>query len=186
MSATTQLMTADDLLKLPRGDFRYELIEGELKQISPAGYDHGKIAARLTGALIQYVDEQRLGDVCAAETGFKLKSNPDTVRAPDVAFIRQARVGEVGGVKGYGAGVPDLVVEVNSPNEKVIEVEEKVQKWLEAGASLVWVISPKLRTATVYRSLTDIRTLTENDSLDGEGVVPGFSYPVAALFGKRI
>ncbi|MCA1594583.1 MAG: Uma2 family endonuclease, partial [Acidobacteria bacterium] len=179
MSATTQLTTAEELLKLPRGRFRYELIEGELRQMSPAGYDHGKLAARLTGVLIQHVEENDLGDVCAAETGFRLRSNPDTVRAPDVAFIRSERVGEVGAAKGYGVGAPDLAVEVNSPGDTVNEVEQKVEEWLEAGASLVWVVSPKLHTVTVYRSRTDIVVLTENDTLDGEAVVPGFQYSVS-------
>ena len=185
MSATTQLMTADELLKLPRGQWRYELVEGELRQVSPAGYDHGKIAARLTAVLGQYVEEHELGDICTAETGFKLKSAPDTVRAPDVAFIGQARVAEVSSARGYGHGAPDLAVEVISPNDKVSEVEEKVAEWLSAGAKQVWVVSPKLRTVTVYRSLTDIKTLTENDTLDGGQLVPGFRYPLVRLFASK-
>jgi len=171
---------------MPDDGFRYELVEGELRRMSPSGYNHGKIAARLTGALIQHVEEKELGDVCAAETGFTLKTNPDTVRAPDVAFIRKERVDEVSNTKSYGRGVPDLAVEVISPSDKVGAVEEKVQEWLEAGTPLVWIVSPKLRNVTVYRSRTDITVLTENDTLNGEDVVPGFSYQVARLFaGKR-
>ena len=185
MSATTQLMTAEELLKLPRGQFRYELVEGELRQMSPAGHNHGKIAARLTIALGEYVEENDLGELYAAETGFKLKTDPDTVRAPDVSFIRRERVAEVGETKGYWPGAPDLAVEVLSPDDTVSEVERKVEEWLEAGARLVWVISPKLRTVTVYRSLSDIAVLTENDTLDGEQVVPGFNCLVARLFGGR-
>ncbi len=184
MSTTTQLMTAEELLTLPRGQWRYELVEGELRQMSPAGYDHGKIAARLTAVLGRYVEGHELGDVCAAETGFKLKSDPDTVRAPDVAFISRARVAEVSDVRGYGHGAPDLAVEVVSPNDKVSEVEEKVAEWLTAGVKLVWVVSPKLHTVTIYRSRTDITVLTENDTLDGEQVVPGFRYPLAKLFAR--
>jgi Uma2 family endonuclease len=185
MSTTSQLMTAEELLRLPRGQFRYELIEGELRQMSPAGYEHGKIAMRLGAALYQYVEEQQLGDVCTAETGFQLKSDPDTVRAPDVAFINRTRIAEVGDVRGYGHGAPDLAVEVVGPNDKVSEVEEKVAEWLAAGVKMVWVVSPKLHTLTVYRSRTDITTLTENDTLNGEQVVPGFQYPVARLFASK-
>lgn len=184
MSATTQLMTAEEMLRLPSGR-RYELVSGELREMSPAGHNHGRIAARLTVPLGQYVDEHDLGELYAAETGFKLKSDPDTVRAPDIAFVRRERADEVEEIKGYFPGAPDLAVEVTSPDDTVREVEDKVAEWLECGTRLVWVISPKLHTVTIYRSLTDINTLTENDTLDGEDVVPGFHCPVAKLFTRR-
>ncbi|HZG53335.1 MAG TPA: Uma2 family endonuclease [Pyrinomonadaceae bacterium] len=182
MSATTQLMTAEELLAMPRDGLRYELVEGELRRMSPAGHNHGRIGMVLALALGQYVRDKKLGSTYLAETGFKLKANPDTVRAPDVSFIRQERVEQVGDTEGYWPGAPDLAVEVNSPSDHVGEVEEKVREWLSAGAKLVWVVSPKLRVVTVYRSLTDIVTLTEKDTLDGGEVVPGFQFPVAELF----
>jgi len=182
MSTTTQLMTAEELLAMPDDSFRYELVEGELKRMSPAGHNHGRIGMVLALALGHYVRDKKLGSTYLAETGFKLKTNPDTVRAPDVSFIRQERVEQVGDTEGFWPGAPDLAVEVNSPGDRVGEVEEKVQEWLNAGARLVWVISPKLRVVTVYRSLTDITTLTEKDVLDGGDVVPGFQFPVAELF----
>lgn len=183
--STTKLLTAAELLQMPDNGFRYDLIEGELRQMPPAGYEHGKIIVRLTAPLARHVEENSLGDVCAAETGFKLKSNPDTVLAPDLSFVRQERVAEVGGQKGFGQGAPDLVVEVVSPGNTVAEMEEKIEKWLEAGARLIWVISPKLRTVTVYRSLLEIKVLTEQDVLDGEEIVPGFRFPVRRLFDAR-
>ncbi|HEV2799675.1 MAG TPA: Uma2 family endonuclease [Pyrinomonadaceae bacterium] len=176
------MITAEELLEMPDDGFRYELVEGELRQMSPAGHNHGRIAIRLTIPLGKFVADHELGEVYAAETGFKLKTNPDTVRAPDVAFIRQERVAEVGETEGFWPGAPDLAVEVNSPGDMIGEVEEKVREWLNAGTSLVWVVSPKLRVVTVYRSLTDILTLTEKDTLDGGEVVPGFQLPVAELF----
>jgi Uma2 family endonuclease len=178
-------MTAEELLSLPDDGFRYELIEGELRQISPAGHNHGRIVMRLAVPLGQHVEENGLGEVYAAETGFTLRTNPDTVRAPDVAFIRQERVDEVGDRTGYWPGAPDLAVEVVSPSDTVGEVEEKVKEWLEAGTSSIWVISPRLRTVTIYRSLTDIAVLTEKDMLDGGELIPGFQYPVAKLFAMK-
>jgi Uma2 family endonuclease len=185
MSTTATLMTAEELMRLPRGQFRYELIDGELKQMSPSGHTHGRIAMRLSAPLAVYVGENELGEVYAAETGFKLKSNPDTVRAPDLSFITQKRVDEVGETKGYWRGAPDLAVEVLSPGDVVSEVEQKVGEWLDAGSRLVWVVSPKMRTVTVYRSRTDIEILTEKDSLDGGVVVPGFAYPITKLFAFK-
>ncbi len=182
MSTEIQLMTAEELLALPRGQFRYELIDGELKKMSPTGHVHGRVTMRLALPLAQYVRERELGEVYAAETGFKLRSDPDTVRAPDVAFIRQARVVEVGNVKGYWPGAPDLAVEVLSPDDRVGEVEEKVSEWLAAGAIQVWTVSPRLRTITVYRSLSEIETLTDKDTLEGGEVVPGFQVRIAEIF----
>jgi Uma2 family endonuclease len=185
MSTTTQLMTAEELLRLPRGRLRYELTRGELKQGSPAGYTHGKIAMRLATHLALHVEEHELGEVFAAETGFLLESNPDTVRGPDVAFVRQQRLDEIGEVKSYWPGAPDLAAEVVSPGDTVAEVKKKVAEWLNAGTKLVWVVNPKLRSVVIYRSLTDTTTLTEKDMLDGEQIVPGFRYPLARLFASR-
>ncbi|HEV2884850.1 MAG TPA: Uma2 family endonuclease [Pyrinomonadaceae bacterium] len=182
MSTEVQLMTADELLALPRGEFRYELVNGELKKMSPAGHDHGKITIRLTLPLAQHVREHQLGEVYAAETGFKLASNPDTVRAPDLAFVRRQRADEVKEKAGYFPGAPDLAVEVLSPDDRVARVEEKVSEWLGAGTALVWIVSPKLRNVTVYRSLTNIQILTEKDTLDGGDVLPGFRVAVAEIF----
>ena len=184
MSTEVQLMTADELLALPRGEFRYELVNGELRKMSPAGHKHGKIIIRLTLPLAQHVRENRLGEVYAAETGFKLKSNPDTVRAPDIAFITRQRVEDVGETKGYWPGAPDLAVEVLSPDDTVFEVEQKVSEWLEAGSQQVWVVNPKMRTVTVYRSTTDIKVLTENETLNGEDVVAGFKIRIAEIFER--
>lgn len=185
MSATiTKPMTAGELLAMPDDGYRYELVKGELIRMAPPpGSEHGEVTMNLAGPLYQYVKSNDLGIVYAAETGFKLESNPDTVRAPDIAFVRRERVQETGRLPGYMSGAPDLAVEVLSPSDRVSRVEEKVAEWLEGGARMVWVVSPKLHTVTVYRSLTDIVTLTEKDKLDGAEVVPGFQMNVAEIFG---
>jgi Uma2 family endonuclease len=182
MTISIQQLTAEDLLSMPGDDFRYELIKGELKKMAPASHQHGRITVNVTTPLDQHVRANNLGTVYAAETGFKITSSPDTVRAPDVAFVSRERVEQVGDVKGYWPGAPDLAVEVISPNDVYTEVEEKVFDWLEAGAKMVIVVNPRKRAVTVYRSLTEIVVLTESDTLDGGDVVPGWSIAIKDVF----
>jgi Uma2 family endonuclease len=180
MVTTSQLITADDLWRMPDDGYRYELVRGELRQMSPAGHQHGRIAINITIPLGQYVRANHLGAVYAAETGFRLA--PDHVRAPDVAFIRQERLEENGDREGFWPGAPDLAVEVISPSDTYTEVEEKIFDWLEAGTRMVIVVNPRQRLVTVYRALDDIVILTENDQLDGGEVVPGWTMPVHEVF----
>lgn len=182
MSTRRQTTTADELLRMPDDGFRYELVKGELRKMSPAGQKHGRIAMRVATPLDNHVSANNLGTVYAAETGFLLSSNPDTVRAPDVAFISQEKLDKVGEVEGYWPGAPDLAVEVISPSDTYAEVEEKVLEWLEAGAKMVVVINPRKSAVTVYRSLTDIIVLTEDDTLDGENIVRGWKMSVKDIF----
>jgi Uma2 family endonuclease len=181
-SAITKLTTADELLAMPDDGYRYELIEGELIRMSPAGARHGRIAVRLSTRLALHVETHKLGEVYAAETGFKLRSNPDTVRAPDVAFIARARVELGGDPEGYWAGAPDFAVEVMSPNDTNKETVKKAKHWISAGAKLVWVVNSRKRSVMVYKSLTDIFEVHENDVLDCGEVVPGFRLAVSGIF----
>ena len=182
MSTATHLMTAEELLLLPKNGHRYELIKGELKQMTPAGSEHGGRGMRLSWRLAQFVEVNGLGWVFLAETGFKIATDPDTVRAPDLAFVRNERIPETGLPRGYFPGAPDLAVEVVSPGDTVEEVEDKIAEWLEAGAQLVWIVNPRRRTVAVHRDGSEVRVLRENDILDGEDVVPGFTLRVAEIF----
>jgi Uma2 family endonuclease len=182
MSTATQLMTADDLFRLPDDGMRHELVKGLLHTMPPAGFEHGAVGIKLTLPLGAHVKTHGLGIVVAAETGFIVTTNPDTVRAPDIGFVRNDRVQATGITKKYFPGAPDLAVEVVSPGDTVYEVDDKVQEWLGAGAGLVWVVNPRRRTVTVHRPTGAPIVLTVNDVLDGEQVVPGFSIRVAELF----
>ena len=184
MTTQIQLTTAAELLKLPSGRHRYELIRGELKKMAPAGNEHGSLAAIVTGFLIVYVRAHKLGKVYAAETGFKLADNPDTVRAPDVAFVSQKRLDEVGPVQGYWPGAPDLAAEVVSPNDLYTEVSEKVAEWLRAGAKMVVVVNPRTEQVLVHAPNTDVKVLGLKDTLDGGDVVPGWQLLLTELFGS--
>jgi Uma2 family endonuclease len=182
MSTHSGTTTADELLRLPSDGTRYELIRGELRHMAPAGKEHGEVTVRITWRLAQHVEGHRLGVVFAAETGFRIAADPDTVRAPDVAFVSQARLDAAGAVEGYWPGAPDLVVEVVSPNDRYTDVEEKTTDWLEAGARMVLVVNPRKRNVTVYRSLSEIVILTAEDTLSGLDVVPGWEVRVGDIF----
>jgi Uma2 family endonuclease len=182
MSTSTKLMTADELFVMPHQGFRYELVEGELIKMSPAGGEHGAIIVNITLLLGQHVKANSLGVCFGAETGFKLASGPDTVRAPDVAFVRRERIPESGIPKKFWPGAPDLAVEVMSPDDTLKEVEEKAEQWLASGTSAVWVINPKRRSVSVYRPAAEVIRLSEADELDGGEVVPGFSCKVSEIF----
>jgi Uma2 family endonuclease len=182
MATTDKLMTADELLRLPDDGQRHELIAGELRSMAPSGGEHGRVAINLTTPLDQYVRAHRLGCVYAVETGFQLTAGPDTVRAPDVAFVRQERVLAMGRVTRYLPGPPDLAAEVLSPNDRPAEVDEKVASWLAHGTRLVLVVVPRRRTVRVYGPGMPPHTLAESDALSGEDVVPGWTLPVGALF----
>lgn len=185
MSTTVQTMTADELFMMPEDSFLYELVKGELRKMSPPGSEHGMLVARLTIALGSYVEAHNLGVAFGAETGFKLASNPDTVLAPDFAFVSNERIPETGIPVAYWPGAPDLAVEVISPGNTRREMEEKIREYFSAGVRLIWMVYPKRRTVTVHRPGHEALTLTENEMLDGQDVVPGFQYNIAKLFTTR-
>ena len=179
---TATTITAEELLLLPDNGMRRELVRGEVREMAPAGDEHGELAMTIGSELRQHVKINRLGRVYAAETGFIISRNPDTVKAPDAAFVRQEVIDATGRLRGFRAGAPDLVVEVISPGDSYTEVEDKVMEWLDAGCRMVVVVNPRRRTVTVYRSKTDITILTEEDTLSGGDVVEGWEVPVAELF----
>jgi Uma2 family endonuclease len=182
MGITQKLMTAEELLRLPDDWQRHELIAGELRTMAPTGGEHGGIVMTLGASLYNYVRSHGLGHVLAGEPGFLLARNPDTVRAPDVAFISHARLGGADLAAGYQPGAPDLAAEVVSPNDRPASVAEKVATWLRYGARMVVVLDPGRRTVAVHRPDSEVRSLTEDDTLDGADVVPGWSVPVGDLF----
>jgi len=181
MTTASNFMTAEELYALPNNGALCELVRGERRMMTPAGYDHSRIVGRLHTWLGAFALQHGLGEVMPADAGFLLSRNPDTLRAPDVSFIRTERLTpEREGP--FFPGAPDLAVEVISPNDRSGEIDEKVQDWLHHGCQVVWLVNPKWRTVTIYRSDTDIQTLTEADTLEEPTLLPGFSLPVGKVF----
>ena len=174
------VITADELLHVRIPDKRVELVRGVLVVREPAGLRHGRVAMDLARILANHVDARGLGKVYAAETGFTLARNPDTVRAPDIAFLRRDRIPDPEPA-GFPDLAPSLVAEVVSPGDRPGEVLAKVADWLSAGTELVWVIDPGARVARIYRDDGTEQILTADQTLDGEDVVPGFSCGLGAI-----
>jgi Uma2 family endonuclease len=182
-SASPRLYTADELLRLSsKGDQRYALMRGDLITMAPAGAEHGDRALNLGARMRIFADDHDLGTVFAAETGFQLEYNPDTVLAPDAAFVRKERL-PVGKLPtGYFPGAPDLAVEVVSPGDTRRKVNDKVAAWLHFGTRLVWVLRSHNKSVTIHRADGTEQVLNEGDMLDGEDLLPGFQVPVSHLF----
>ncbi len=178
-----RLVTADELLLMD--DIPgLELIEGRLvKNMSPGGGLHGRIIMHLSVTLTQYIEDHQLGEVYAAETGFLLKKKPDTVLAPDFAFVRSERVITGPDEEGYLPLAPDFAVEIVSRSQRRPQMAAKARRWLDAGTRLVWVVWPKAQRIDVWRAgETQPVTLGAGDTLEGYDVLPGFTHPVAAIF----
>lgn len=181
MPATSPpLMTADELAVLNIPHKSTELVRGRLIVREPPSTYHGHLSARLTYLLGHHVYQRELGLVFGQDTGFHIFSNPDSVRAPDVAFVRKERL-EGLPRRGFARLAPDLVVEVMSPDDRPGEVLSKVGDWLEAGALLVWVIDPGRQEARAYRADGDVSVVTAEGALRGDDVLPGFECPLGEL-----
>ena len=164
---------------MPDDGYRYELVDGEIRRMSPAGGRHGGVGALLIARLVTFVKARSLGDVFTPDTGFRLPNG--NIRSPDVSFVAAGRFENDTPPVAYIPFAPDLAVEVLSPDDRSREVLEKVGEYLDAGVRLVWVIDPENRCASRYRSLTDVRTLGTADELDGEDVVPAFRCPLSEI-----
>lgn len=175
------LLTADEFMRLSH-EVHGELIRGVLCEMPRPGPLHGQVVALLAYELVAHAKAQGLGTVFA-DVGVLLERDPDTVRAPDVAFASHRRLPPGKVSERYGDAVPELVAEVVSPSDRHAPVRDKARMWLEFGAQLVWVVYPVTRTVEVHRVGTDaVETLTEADHLDGGTVLPGFSCPLSRLF----
>jgi Uma2 family endonuclease len=171
--------TDEELLRIEH-EGKVELVNGELILMTPAGMEQGQVRADLLTRLNAYVRRHKLGRVYDAQTGFRpLNRN---LRAPDVSFVCAERLPEGKSPKGFGHFPPDLAVEVFAPGETVDDYKDKVHEYLQWGVRLVWLVDPNTQAVTVCRPDGTRTTLTSNQVLSGEDVVPGFKCRVRTLF----
>jgi len=181
MTVDARLMTAEELAAMPDDGNRHELVNGELLTMTPSFALHGMIAGLIASSLGHHVSTNRLGHVLVADAGYLLQRGPDTVRAPDVSFVRKGRAIE----DAFLSGAPDLAVEVLSSGDRAKQVEAKIGEYLRAGAQMVIVIDPRNETASVHTA-GSITRLSIDDALDGGDVVPGWRLPLRDLFETEV
>ncbi len=174
----TAITTAEQLLKA-QDLGRCELVAGEFRKLIPPGDEHGRMIVDIAAALVGHVRPQGLG-VVHAGTGYVIARDPDTVRAPDVSFTLAENAPPRS--PKYLEGAPDIVVEILSPDDRPGYVRDKIEMWLDAGATLVWVVNPAERTVTVHQRGRGARMLTEADTLSGGPVLPDFELPLRNVF----
>jgi Uma2 family endonuclease len=178
------LFTADDLLAMPDDGKRYELVQGELEELPMSSHISSLIAARIIFELQAFVLPENLGHVTVPDGAYVLRENPATVRIPDVAFTRLNRLPPPAERTRFLRLAPDLVVEVISPSDAAAAINNKVQEYLDAGVSLVWVVYPERRMVQVFVPDRTSRSYFEGDSLDGGDVLPGFTLAVETIFAQ--
>lgn len=180
---TERLLSTEDLLALPDdGAHEFELVRGRLVSMPPPDWHSSAVATNIVIAMGSFVKQNRLGMCLAADGGFILEHDPDTVRIPDCSFIRAERVEREAPERGIWPGAPDLAVEVLSPSNRFTATVEKVEDYLSAGVRLVWVIDPEARVAFVYAPNRLVARVAESGVLTGEDVIPGFTLNLAEVW----
>jgi Uma2 family endonuclease len=183
MSIVSTPMTAEELERFAGEDaVARELERGELIEMSPAGPVHGEVCMAVAGPLWMFIKSRGLGKTYGAETGFLVEEHPDTVLAPDFAFICKARIASLNSERGFIKGAPDIVVEVMSPSDSVKSAAEKADKWLRYGARQCWIVNLKRRTVTIQETNNETRELFETETIDKIELLPDFRLAVRDLF----
>lgn len=183
MALASRWATVEDLERLSRRGERYELVLGELRPMSPVGARQGTATNRLSSRASVFALEHGLGEGFTADSGFRLHRDPDTVLAPDWAFVTRKRLPDPLPAS-FPELVPDLVLETRSPNDSRRKIEEKIRLWLEAGVQVVWDLDPERRTLTVYRAGAGPLVLAEEDTLTEPALLPGFSLALTQVFPR--
>ena len=180
MTTQKTLLTAEEFyLFCCQNDGWYELVEGEVVELAPPNDEHGETAGHIVTAFNNYSRPRGIGRA-RVETGYTLRTGPDTVRGPDVSFVFHPRVEGRG--SGFPVGAPDIAVEVVSPSDTAGEIARKVAEYLTAGSQRVWVVHPAGRRVVIHRADGTVLSYGEGDVITDEELLPGFSLPLSEIF----
>ncbi len=181
---TGSRLTANDLWALGEPDGKYELVDGRIVEMAPPGGIHGRVTARISSRLQEHVKQHGGGEVLVGDVGFvlHLPADPERVRGPDIAFLSKERLPEGRVPEGFLQDAPDLAVEVLSPSDTSPDIQQRVRDFLDGGARLVWIVAPRAKTVTVYRADGSARLLRDEETLEGEDVLPGLTISLGEVF----
>jgi Uma2 family endonuclease len=178
MTATiTRRMTEEEFLRLPDDGRKYELVDGEPKEV-PAGHKHDAIGFNV-GFLLKPHARGR-GILAGSQAGFRMQNG--NIRSPDVSFTLKSRLVDGQPSDGFENLAPDLCIEIISPSEEREEMMRKVREYFGAGAQFVWHLFPEPKTARVYTSPEAFTDYGSEDEIEGGDLLPGFRCRVADLF----
>ncbi len=180
MTTQKTLLTAEEFYFFCcRNDGCYELVDGEILELPYSNDEQGEIVVNVGTAFKGYSRQRGVGEA-RVETGYRLRTGPDTVRGPDVSFVLHPRVEGRG--SGFPVGAPDIAVEVVSPSDTAAEIARKVAEYLAAGSQRVWVVYPSSRRVVVHRDDGSVLSFNGDDVITDEELMPGFSLPLSEIF----
>ena len=183
MAQQRTLLTAEEFFRLySHKDEHYELVRGEVIELAPPGWEHGGVAANIAASIVSFLRQHDLGRA-VVESGYWIERQPDTVRGPDVSFVRRERLPAEGPPRAFFKGAPDLAVEIVSPSDTAAGMEAKVHQYLQNGVQRVWVVYPDSRRVTVHRPDGSAQCYDEEATLEEPELLPGFALPLAEVFG---
>jgi Uma2 family endonuclease len=175
------LITGEEFARTDVPDY-FELVRGRIVPMPPPTHGHGRVEFNIAGPVYVYLQAHPLGTVAVGEAGIYTERDPDTVRGVDFYFITHERLAKRDKSKGYLTVAPDWITEVLSPSNTEALVKEKLEEYFAINVRMVWLADADAKCVHVYRSLTDIHTFHENDTITGEDVLPGFTLAVAKIF----
>jgi Uma2 family endonuclease len=179
------LMTAEqffDHANRPENQGKHlELVRGKVVEMSRPGERHCHVCGNVVWVLNNFVRQRRRGRVLANDPGILLERDPDTVRGPDVVFFDDVKPYDQLNPK-FAEGIPPMVVEVLSPNDRVGKVTRRIGEYLRAGIKLIWIVDPEAQDVTVHRPRQESEVFEGDQELTGYDVLPGLSCRLSDVF----